>query len=129
MSSIADSIREAGKRYIEAAKSAQYERVTIVAGDLVRELRLHNRVPNVCSALASKRFQEENHIVLESREGPPSGQSTTSKFTYRVINDEAHASTAMESFRSLRGAGKATYAKYGGGEAFLRGERDAFGDQ
>jgi len=119
-----EEVRDAGHRYVEKARSEGQDSVTIVAGDIVRELRMEYRVPSVCSALASKRFQKENGITLERREGPPSGVSTTAKFTYRL---EARSSaSALSSLWSLRGAGKATYEALGGGEAFLAAERAAF---
>ncbi|MCY4468951.1 MAG: hypothetical protein OXC08_09535 [Thiotrichales bacterium] len=43
-------------------------------------MRLRNATPNVCSALASRKFQHEAAIVLVSREGPR--HSTTTTFHY-----------------------------------------------
>lgn len=56
--------------------------LSIRAGDVVRSMRLHNSTPNVCCALASRKFQAEAAIVLVHREGPP--QSTTTTFHYEA---------------------------------------------
>ena len=127
MPKVANVIREHASHYIaEARRSGQHE-VSIRAGELVRELGLQDRVPAVCSALGSQKFLKENGIHLERKEGPRSGQSTTTLFTYRL--DEAEPLDLAESsaFLALRGLGKQTYAALGGGEAHLKQERQEFG--
>jgi len=119
-----DDIRAAGQRYVSRARQEGLGSLTIVAGDIVRELRLQYRVPSVVSALRSKRFQKENHITLEHREGPPSGISTTTKFTYRIDDAVQAKGTASSSLLSLRGAGREVYKELGGGEVFLTNERE-----
>ena len=116
----ADRIRAAGALRVAEARRLGSEYLTIVAGDLVRELSLDNRTPSVCSALSSKSFQQENQVELERREGPL--QSTTTRFTYRVIG----APRGPSKFNGLRGIGKETFQKLGGGEAFLASEREGF---
>src|SRR5687767_13882387 len=69
-STIADKIRAfAREKYIRPAKARGEQRVTILAGDLVRELGLDNRTPAVCCALRSLIFQRENGIELASADG------------------------------------------------------------
>ena len=55
----ADLIREhALKRYVEVARRARQKTVTIVAGEVGRDLGLSNRMPNICQALQSRKFLE-----------------------------------------------------------------------
>jgi hypothetical protein len=97
--------------------------VAIRAGDIVREMHLENRTPNVCSALSSRKFLEENNVQLVKREGPPSGQSTTTLFTYQLSDV---GPVVKEKFYGLRGAAKELFEKLGGGEEFIAAERKEF---
>jgi hypothetical protein len=125
MSSVADRIRVAAAVRVRQARETGESTVAIRAGDIVRELHLKNQTPSVCSALASRRFLDENHIKLERRDGPPSGQSTTSLFTYRIC-DNQHSEAVTSKFHALRGAAKEAFRELGGGEEFLAREREVF---
>jgi len=123
--SLSDRIRDHARRqYIEAARRRREAVVQIVAGDVHRALALSNRVPVVCNALSSKAFLEDNRISLERREGPPSGLSTTVRFTYRLLAENGGAPGSASTFLGLRGAAKQVFQSLGGGEAFIRAERD-----
>ncbi len=126
MEKLVDKIRSVGTRYIDIARREGRSEVTIQAGDVVRELSLVNRTPNVCMGLTSSRFLIENHIELVNSEGPPSGQSTTMKYTYRLRQPESPTPGKPSGLLALRGSGKAAYKQLGGGEAFLKSERAAF---
>ena len=81
MPSKADAIRaHALERHVLPWRRSGEKCLSIRAGDVVRGMRLHNATPNVCSALASRKFQHEAGIVLVAREGPL--QSTTTTFYY-----------------------------------------------
>ena len=81
MPSKADKIRAyALEQHVQPWRQSGEKRLAIRAGDVVRGMRLHNSTPNVCSALASRKFQQEAAIVLVHREGPC--QSTTTTFHY-----------------------------------------------
>ena len=81
MPSKADEVRAyALERYVRPWRGANERRLAIRAGDVVRGMGLHNATPNVCSALASRKFQHDAGLVLVSREGPY--QSTTTTFHY-----------------------------------------------
>jgi hypothetical protein len=123
----ADTIRALAGRYVQEGRRRGDSEVTIVAGQLVRELHLNNRVPAVCSALASKRFLTDNGLELEKKEGPPSGMSTTTRFTYRFVGALSNEPTRSEKFLALRGAGKEAFKTLGGGDTYLRTERTEFG--
>ncbi len=87
-----DRVREFARlEYIEPAKRSHESTVRIVAGEVHKAVNLSNRVPLVCQALKSHKFLDENHLVLEKCEGPPSGMGTTVTLTYRVINDDGTA--------------------------------------
>ena len=114
------------RSYIEPAKKRGDSAVSIKAGDVHKALRWNNRVPSVCQALSSKRFLEQNHLTLIEKQGPPSGLSTTTVFTYRLqAQGELPAKPVKKAslLLSLQGAGKEVFKKLGGGEAFLREER------
>ena len=77
-----DRVREhAFKTYIEPARQAGRTKETVVAGDVAKALKLMNRLPLVCGALGTLKFQRAYGITLESRSGP--SNSTTTSFTYR----------------------------------------------
>jgi hypothetical protein len=113
--------------YIEPARARHESSVRIVAGDVQKAVRLNNRVPLICQALKSSKFLDENHLVLEKWEGPPSGMSTTVVFTFRLLNEAANAAPRPEwPFAKLRGIAKEAFSSLGGGEAFIRQEREQF---
>ena len=81
MPSKADEIRAyAIERHVRPWRDSSEMRLVIRAGDVVRGMGLHNATPNVCSSLASRKFQHDAGLVLVSREGPH--QSTTTTFHY-----------------------------------------------
>ncbi len=126
------------EHYIAPARRRGEHRVKIVAGDVHRGLRLKNLVPNVCQVLDSKKFREENQLEIEEKSGPPSGMGTRMTYVYRLLNDPLKSATAsrgssprpFDSLLKLRGLMKDTFQSLGGGEAFLRRERNRFyGDE
>jgi hypothetical protein len=125
MSTLSDQIRLVVRTRIERARQEGATLLNITSGDIVRELHLKNRTPVVCQVLASKKLRDENNVVLEERQGPPSGQSTTMIYTYRLgpVNE---VEQRQDAFMALRGAGKSMYASLGGAETFHKTEREAF---
>jgi len=124
-----DRVREfARTEYIEPARARHESSVRIVAGSVQKAVRLSNRVPLVCQALKSSKFLDENHLVLEKWEGPPSGMSTTVVFTYRLLDDREKAASPRPEwpFSKLRGIAKEVFSGLGGGEAFIQQERERF---
>jgi hypothetical protein len=133
----------AREKYIEPAIAKGERRIRVRAGDVHKGLTLKNRVPAVCQALESKRFLKENNLVIESKEGPPSGLSTSVVFTYKIVKEGATENSATTPERKhsdaprarnllrlleLKGIGKQVFASLGGGENFIRSERKAFAD-
>lgn len=127
MPKTADSIRVHGRdKYVMPARTRQLRRFSIRTGDVVRELKLIGRVPAVCSALKSRVFLEQNGLRLVERTGPSSGQSTTVTYTYEFLDAPDSSLTSSDPWNELRGSLKSVFAEFGGGEAYLRGERENF---
>ncbi|MFY9728540.1 MAG: hypothetical protein WB579_05790 [Bryobacteraceae bacterium] len=123
----ADRIRQYLKqRYVDTARIQGVTVVRIVAGAIHKELGLRNRVPNVCQVLGSPKFLNENQLVLEKFEGPPSGLGTTATFTYRLQASGSPTPNKESLLLSLRGIAKDTFSSLGGGEKFIHGERESF---
>ena len=125
----ADAIRSyVHREYIAPARRKGLQSVRIVAGDVHRALKLKNRVPNVCNALTSKSFLQQNHLAIEEESGPPSGMGTRMTYTYRLLDDKQPHGAATETlaFDKLRGLLKEALHSLGGGEAFLRRQRKGF---
>jgi hypothetical protein len=114
--------------YLEPASKAGAPVVRIRAGDVHKALHWNNRVPSVCQTLSSKRFLEENDLELVERKGPPSGLSTTTVYTYRLHKSGKPTRKKTGLLLSLRGAGRDAFAKLGGGEKFLKEERERWNE-
>jgi hypothetical protein len=126
-SSGSDAIRRhAYEKYVLQAHRRKEKLISINVGEVHRELGLSNRVPLVCAALGSKKFLTEHGLRIVSKTGPPSGQSTTVTFLYEMVNSMPEKQAVDEMWESLRGIGKDVYASFGGGEAYLRRERENF---
>ena len=82
---LADRIRQHVRlRIVDPARQTGVEKVTIRAGDVVRELGVKDRSPAVCSALASKKFLDQAGLRLLERHGPH--ESTTTEFCYEILD-------------------------------------------
>jgi hypothetical protein len=95
----------------------------------VKELGLSNRTPSVFSTLSSQNFQREAGLeLIEKRGGPASGgPSTTVQFVYRVLGKEPtqeHSKGASD-LMTLYGIGAEVFRQLGGGEEYLRRERES----
>ena len=124
----AQQVRDYVRReYIEPARARKQSKVTVVAGDVHKAVRFINRVPLVCQALTGRKFLQENHLTLEKREGPKSGLGNRMAFTYRLLaNQTVPKASEPISFVTLRGIAKEAFGSLGGGEAFIRKERESF---
>lgn len=124
---LADRIRTHGReKYVLPARAKKARQFSIRAGDVVRELGLGGlRAPAVCSALKTNQFLRDNRLRLLDRSGPKSGQSTTVTYTYAFVGPMS-AKPAEDPWTSLRGALKDVFSDLGGGEAYLRAERNNF---
>jgi hypothetical protein len=126
------------EHYISPARLNGQTTVQVRAGDVHSELHWTGRVPSVCQALDSRKFQREAgvELVTKSRRGP----STTAVFTYRLLgesdpphNMETPAPTDISrqkktvTLLDLYGVGREIFRELGGGEAFLKAERADWG--
>ena len=67
----ADQIREVAlTTYVEPARKAGRQEVTIIAGDLHTAMVLSNRMPAVCSALRSEKFARLAGVTQIEITGP-----------------------------------------------------------
>ena len=89
--------------HVKPARATGIVELTIRAGDVCRGMRLHDRTPNVCSVLGSRKFLEMARLRLLDRVGPQ--QSTTTTFHYALVGSP----TGVPSTRAaLPGASKAS---------------------
>jgi len=86
--------------YVEPALRRGDSKLEVVAGNVHKSLGLNNRVPIVCQALKSRDFLEANHLEIEKIEGPPSGQGTRVKLTYRLMDKPSQSVRPSESEES-----------------------------
>jgi len=123
----ADKIRiHSRDKYVLPARKRKMKRFSIRAGDVVRELGMNGRVPAVCSALKGRKFLQHNNLCLIEISGPKSGQSTTVTYTYEFVETKKSDLPKEDPWTQLRGALKNVFRELGGGEAYLRNERDNF---
>ncbi|HEX7286338.1 MAG TPA: hypothetical protein VF532_09155 [Candidatus Angelobacter sp.] len=111
--------------YLKNAISRGDSTFAVNVGAVHKALKLANRVPQVCSALESKKLLDENQLRIVSKTGPPSGQSTTVTFTYEILASKTRPSS-FNSLIGLRGVAKDVFKKLGGGENFIQSEREKF---
>jgi hypothetical protein len=125
--SVSESVRQhAHDVYLKSARHRGAASFSINAGEVHKALGLRNRVPLVCLALKSRKFLEANGLRLISETGPPSGQSTTMTYTYQFIDSKQSSPATGDPWTRLRGALKDIFTELGGGENYLRNERDQF---
>jgi len=123
------------KAYVEPARRRGEAIVQVRIGNIQKELGWTNRTPSVFSTLSSQDFQQEAGLeLIEKKGGPPSGgPSTTWLFVYRLISQKGNIpSPTSLSHRSgglmaLWGICREMYKSEGGGEAFIRSQRENFG--
>jgi hypothetical protein len=124
--SLSDSVRQhATEKYVRPTRHRGERTLTINVGEVHRAVALRNRIPLVCQALESDKFLRANELKLISKTGPPSGQSTTVTYTYEFV-DKGLPAPKEDPWMRLRGTLKDVFAKLGGGEEYLRAERDQF---
>jgi hypothetical protein len=124
--SISELVRQhATDVYVRPTRQRGERTFSINVGEVHRGVALRNRVPLVCQALQSDKFLQANELKLVSKTGPPSGQSTTVTYSYEFV-DTKPSSPKDDPWMRLRGALKEVFAELGGGENYLRSERENF---
>lgn len=120
------------KKYVRPARERGENTITVRVGNVLKELGWTNRTPSVFSTLGSQAFHKEAGVELvERRGGPPSGgPSTTVQFVYRILDEPSSAEEARKvvpngaGLLELYGILADTFRELGGGEAYLKAERD-----
>jgi hypothetical protein len=126
------------EHYILPARKLGTATVTVRAGEVHKALRWDlKRVPQVCSALSTRKFLRSANVELLERKGPPSGQSTTVEFTYRLLDGDSPRTSSPQhrlepvqdgsGLEALFGIFEHEFKALGGAEAFLQSERDSWG--
>lgn len=118
--------------YVKPARQRGEKTVQVKVGNVQRELGWTNRTPSVFSTLSSKEFHQEAGLeLIEKRGGPSSGgPSTTVQFVYRLVDPEGSVAKSANSGRGgiglmdLYGIGADAFKELGGGEEYLRRERE-----
>ena len=116
--------QHAADTYLRAARRRGDRTFSVNVGAVHKALALNNRVPLVCAALTSKKFLVENGLKVIAKTGPPSGQSTTVTITYEILG--TGQSESPDLLLGLRGIAKDVFKVLGGGETFIRQERQKF---
>lgn len=128
------------EHYLAPARRRGAKTVTVRAGEVHKALKWDlKRVPQVCSALSAQKFLRSANVELVERKGPPSGQSTTVEFTYRLLREGGSVNTAIRpaapvknaadgsGLEALFGVLEEEFRALGGSEAFLKAERESWG--
>lgn len=143
---LSDRIRSLARtKYVGPAIRAGKNKFSIRVRDVWNDLDAEGgfpggHTPQICSALQTTKFLRDNGLEIESIDGPPSKQSPTVVFHFRIKDtgkgpesvtipnpamsteghDEDPSARAKRLTEKLRGLLKEELAEYGGGEAFLR---------
>jgi hypothetical protein len=117
--------------YVAPARQRGEKTIQVGVGRVQKELGWTNRTPSVYSTLSSREFQQAAGVALIDKfGGPPSGgPSTTWKFVYQILGDGPANEPPEErgekrgGLMDLYGLCAGTFKALGGGEEFLRRER------
>ena len=120
--------------YVYPARQRGSTIVEVKAGDIHNTLRWSRRVPLVCSALSSQKFQNAVGVrLIGTKDAPPSGLSTRTIYRYEILDRETPsglkdgAPPPKRGLLAAYGVAAHLYRQVGGGDAFLKGERENFG--
>jgi len=121
------------RNYVAPARQRGQATVEVKAGEIHSKLGWSRRVPVVCAALSSRKLQRNVGVRLTGKIGPPSGQSPTVVYRFEILSsaDEQRAAGNKQGsgngLMAMYGIAAELYKEVGGGEAFLRAERENFG--
>ena len=118
--------------YVQPARSNGKKTVRVRVGNVLKELSWTNRTPSVYSTLNSAEFQKEAGVQLIEKVGGPvsGGPSTTVQFVFKVLDEPSNTAKAPKpipngaGLEKLYGILAKEFAELGGGEAFLKAERN-----
>lgn len=72
--------RYCGEVLVRAARDQGLKEIELRAGDVHNDLGFKSRLPLVCSALGSRKFEEEYRLERIAVEGPLNGANTLLRF-------------------------------------------------
>lgn len=116
--------------YVIPARERGQATLQVKAGEIHSKLGWTRRVPLVCAALSSQKLQRKTGVRLKTKEGPPSGQSPTVVFHYEILETmtaqppNSGRPASRIGLMDLFGIGAEAFKKLGGGEEYLRRERE-----
>ncbi|KAA6457219.1 hypothetical protein DYQ86_23085 [Acidobacteria bacterium AB60] len=116
--------------YVRFARLRGDRTIQVRVGDVLKQLGWTNRTPSVFSTLNSQAFQKEAGLELLEKHGGPSsgGPSTTWVFTYKLIDAPQSTDQAVVAngagLSNLKGILRDVLQEFGGGEAYLKAERE-----
>jgi hypothetical protein len=121
--------------YFYPARTSGQKIVEVKAGEIHSGLRWSRRVPLVCSALSSRKFQNAAGVkLIGTKDAPPSGLSTRTIYRYEILDEDGPASFRQDSpappkrgLLAAYGVAAHLYGQVGGGDAFIESERENFG--
>ena len=120
--------------YLHPARTSGHAIVEVKAGDIHSGLRWSRRVPLVCSALSSQKFQNAAGVkLIGTKDAPPSGLSTRTIYRYEILDRKASFGigdvppTPKRGLLAAYGVAAHLYRQVGGGDTFLKTERENFG--
>jgi len=80
---LADQIRDfVYSNYIKPARQANKKKITIRAGDIHNQMNLVDRMPAVCGAIGTKKFENKYDVRLIKRDGSTQGANVY--FTFGI---------------------------------------------
>jgi hypothetical protein len=68
--------------YVIPARNSHRDTATVRAGDVAKAMRMRGRLPQVCGAIGTVKFQKQFGLRLIQRSGPANGSNTI--FTFEV---------------------------------------------
>lgn len=121
-------------RIIQPQINSGRARIDVEIKPLMKQLESEgfskNRPRQFCTALQKESFLAEKGLILDGKDGPPSGTSTTVVLHFKLANgswpkvattlEETPEQRAFRLTEKIRGLMKDEIAAHGGGEAYLR---------
>lgn len=85
MSHAAEVRAYCARHYIQPARVAGKNEISIRAGDVHEAMGYKNRMPLVCSAIGATVFSETNNVRRVGVEGPLNGANTVFRFQLNAL--------------------------------------------
>jgi len=81
---LADNIREfVRNHYIKPTREGGEDQITVRSGDVHERMKLKSRMPAVCGAIGTEKFEILCNVRLIDRKGPTQGANVF--FTFEIL--------------------------------------------